>query len=189
MNFRFLSKMYASAIYVFFLNLVTCKQTTRRTVIFGYECYDCYAVRHRLKSVIIIFRFIVSFVHFYVCQSIHLVSFPQKDHVNKNSCLPLYILKFPWSECQSQVFNLHGQCSLQSLVGYMFVVIFCPFNMKFKRGLRSMIFYKIGCEFKKFTGCERRMHLLIYLRIFRPGHLQKQIQDMKIRILVFIRSL
>ena len=94
MNFRFLSKMYASAIYVFFLNLVTCKQTTRRTVIFGYECYDCYAVRHRLKSVIIILCFIVSFVHFYVCQSIHLVIFPQKNHVNKNSCLPLYVLNF-----------------------------------------------------------------------------------------------
>ena len=43
--------------------------------------------------------------------------------------------------------------------------------------------------YKKFTGCERRMHLLIYLLIFRPGHLYKQIQDKKIRILVFIRSL
>ena len=34
--------------------------------------------------------------------------------------------------------------------------------------------YKIGCEIfltKNFTGCERRMHILIYLLIFRPGHL------------------
>ena len=27
------------------------------------------------------------------------------------------------------------------MVGYMFVVIFCPFNMECNRGLRSMIFY------------------------------------------------
>ena len=83
---------------------------------------------------------------------------PTKESCQQKQLFASLYFKFPWSECQSQVFNLHGQCSLQSMVDYMFVVIFCPFNMECNHGLRSMIFY----DELVIRECDSRHSLSLY---------------------------